>query len=253
MMKLPVFRSVGKTLAGSGCELYRSLGYSLVISLIWFVAFIPVLYILLTIPTALSETLKRAKNLMDAGMASFIGVVMMAFLNGLVTGPVTTALFALLQEKKEGYPNIGSFFKGFFRFYWVSSRVHLAFSLIVCVLLFNVWVMVADRSLLMKVAGIFSLYGLFFLVLFSFYLHPLIFYKHNFRAIFKKAFLLTLDNMGLNVCLSLVLGLLFLVSVCLIFPVILLFGAFYIYFLDNGFELIALKYEPADEQGVKED
>jgi hypothetical protein len=253
MIKLPVFATVGKTIKKSGTELYRSLGYSLVTSLIWFLAFAPVLYILMTIPQALTLGLKQSKNLMDAGLASFVGVLLIAILNGLVTGPVTTALFALFQEKKEAYPNVGSFFKSLGRFYWLSARVHLAFSVVVSILIFNLLVMMVDKGLLMKVAGVFSLYGLFFLMLLSFYLHPLIYYKHRFRTVFKKAFLLTLDNLGLGICLSLVVGLTFLLSIGLIFPVLLLFGAFYIYLLDNGFELIALKYEAAADNGVKEE
>jgi uncharacterized membrane protein YesL len=252
-MKLPIFPTVGKTLVSSGRELYRSLGYSLLTSMIWFLAFVPILYILLSIPGVLAAGLKQTKNLMDVVLSSFVGVLLVAFLNGLVTGPVTTALFALFQEKKEGYPNIGSFFKNFLAFYWVSARVHWVFSLIVSVLLFNVFVMIAERSLLMKVAGIFSVYGLFFLLLLSLYLHPLIYYKHQFRAVFKKAFLLTLDNMGISVCLSLATSLIFCLSFCLIFPVLLLFGALYVYLLDNGFEIIARKYEPVDDQGVKEE
>jgi uncharacterized membrane protein YesL len=253
MMKLPVFSTVGKVLKSSGAELYRSLGYSLVTSLIWFLAFVPVLYIILMIPTALTIELKQAKNLMDAGMSSFFGIVLVAFLNGLLTGPITTALFALFQEKKEGYPNIGSFFKCLARVYWLSARVHLAFSLIVSILLFNVLVMVADRGLLMKVAGIFSIYGLFLMMLLSLYLHPLIFYKNRFGDVFKKAFLLTLDNMGISILTGLAVALIFLISLGLIFPVLLLFGALYIYLLDNGFEFIAQKYEAANKNGVKEE
>jgi uncharacterized membrane protein YesL len=251
--KLPVFSTLGKTLKSSGAEVYRSLGYSLVTSLIWFLAFIPVLYVAMTIPAALTLQLKQAKNLLDTGLLSFTGILLVAILNGFVTGPVTTALFALFQEKKEGYPNVKSFFKALGRFYWLSALVHLAFSLIVSVLIFNMLVMIADKALLMKVAGIFSVYALIFLMLFSYYLHPLIYYKNRFSGVFKKAFLLTLDNLGISICWSLVLVLTFLISIGLIFPLLLLFGAFYIYLLDNGFELIALKYEPVDEQGVKEE
>ncbi|MGD8399723.1 MAG: hypothetical protein PVH64_02130 [Bacillota bacterium] len=253
MMKLPVFPTVGKTLKNSGAELYRSLGYSLVTSLIWFLAFTPILYIILMIPTALAIEMKQAKNLMDAGMASFFGIVVVALLNGLLTGPVTTALFALFQEKKEGYPNIWSFFKCLVRIYWLSARVHLVCSLLVSVLFFNLLVMVADQGLLMKVCGIFSIYGLILLMLLSLYIHPLIFYQKRFGSVFKKAFLLTLDNMGISVLLGLAVALIFLVSLGLIFPVLLLFGALYIYLLDNGFELIAQKYETINENGVKEE
>jgi hypothetical protein len=252
MRKLPVLATVGRALKNSGIELYRSLGYSLITSIIWFFAFCPILLLLLTIPTMLTMELQKGRQLMDVGVA-LCGALLIVVVNGLVTGPVTTALFGLLQVRKEGYPNLKSFLQCLFRFYWVSCRVHFLFSLTVGVLFFNVLMIGIDQGLLIKFAGIFSIYGLLFLLLMSVFLQPLIYYRNRFGEVVKKSFLLVMDNLLLCLVLSLVLTGFFLLNVVLVFPVLLIFGAFYIYLLDSGFELIAAKYEPVAEQGAKEE
>jgi uncharacterized membrane protein YesL len=124
--------------------------------------------------------------------------------------------------------------------------VHWAFSLVCAIFIFNVLLLTVEKGMVFVLAGIFSIYALFLLWLIAFFLHPLIYYKHGFTAIFKKAFLLTLDNLGLILCLSLLLALMFVISFSLVFLIVLVYGALYIYFVDNGFEFIYGKYEAND-------
>jgi hypothetical protein len=47
MAKLPLLPTLGKTLKNSLTELYRSMGYTLITSLIWFAAFIPIVFVVI--------------------------------------------------------------------------------------------------------------------------------------------------------------------------------------------------------------
>ncbi|HYH05020.1 MAG TPA: hypothetical protein VEC37_18160 [Bacillota bacterium] len=253
MAKLPLFTTVGKSLKNALFELYHAMGYTLITSVIWFLGLMPIGFLLLSLVSVLPQILKNSKQLMDAGVFVFVISLVISVVNGLLVGPVTTAFFGMYQDRKEGYPNLKTFFKHFIRFYWLSARVHLVFSIIISLLVFNVMMMVVEPGLLLSVAGIFSLYGLFFLMLLSFYFHPLIFYKNNFKGVFKKAFLLLIDNFGVTFGFGLSLLIMFLLCSALLFPVVLVFGAFYIYFIDNGFELIYGKYEALDEKTTREE
>lgn len=253
MAKLPFFSTLGNSLKNALFELYRSMGFTLIISVIWFLGFMPIVFLLISLVSVLPQVLKDSKQLMDAGVFIFVSSLVISVVNGLLLGPLTTAFFGLYQERKEGYPNLKTFFKHFIRFYWVSARVNLVFSAIISLLVFNVFMMLVEPGLLLSIAGIFSIYGLFFLMMLSFYFHPLIFYKHNFKGVFKKAFLLFIDNFGLTFGFGLALVIMFLLCSVLLFPILLIFGAFYIYFIDNGFEFICGKYEATDEKTAREE
>lgn len=253
MAKLPLLPTLGKTLKNSLAELYISMGFTLITSVIWFAAFTPIIFVVIAAVSYLPTVINETKQLGNAVTLLFCTSLLIGLLNGLLTGPVTTALYALYQERKESYPNIKSFFKGFIRYYWISARVHWAYSLVSGIFIFNILLLTVEKSMVFLLAGIFSIYALFFLWLIAFFLHPLIYYKHGFIAIFKKAFLLTLDNLGLVFCLSLLLTLMFVLSFSLVFLIVLVYGAFYIYFVDNGFELIYSKYEANDGTIVKEE
>lgn len=252
MGKLPLFSTVGNSFKSALVELYRSIGFTLITSFIWFLGALPIGLILWTMISGLPQVLKNVKQPVEAGVTILTFALLAALVNGLITGPLTTALYSLLQERKEGYPTVGSFFKFLFRFYWISARVNLTFSVGISLLVFNVILMLAKSDLLLIVSGIFSLYGLFLITLFSFYFQPLIYYKHTYTGIFKKAFLLLIDNFGVTFGLGLGLLVFFVVCLRLLFPMALVFGAFYIYFIDRGFDLICQRYEPADENRTKE-
>ncbi|HEY8464553.1 MAG TPA: hypothetical protein VIM29_11165 [Bacillota bacterium] len=253
MTKLPFLPTVGKSLKNSLSELYQAMGYSFITSLVWFLAMIPVCYLLLTLIVALPQIIEQSKQINEAAMFVFVISLLISTVNGLLVGPVTTALFGLYQERKTDCPNLKSFFKLFKQFYWLAARVFLVFSLVVSLLVFNLILMLGEQSLLIYISGVFSFYGLCLSMLLSFYFHPLIFYKNKFKDVFKKAFLLLIDNLGVTFGFGMVVILLFLASVILLFPLFLLFGAFYIYFMDNGFELIYRKYERADENLAMEE
>jgi uncharacterized membrane protein YesL len=253
MAKLPLLPTLGKTMKNSLAELYRAMGYTLITSVVWFAAFTPIIFVFIATVSYLPIVIKETNQIGNAVSLLFIASLLVGFFNGLLTGPVTTALYALYQERKEGYPGIKLFLKNFTRFYWISARVHWAYSLVLSIFLFNILLLTVEKGIVFILAGIFSFYALFLLGLLSFFLHPLIFYKHRFTAIFKKAFLLTLDNFGLIFCLSLFGALMFVLSLALVFLVILVYGAFYIYFVDNGFELIFSKYEDNDGLIAKEE
>ncbi len=119
----------------------------------------------------------------------------------------------------------------------------LVFSIAVALLLMNIWIMLGAKSILLLVAGVISVYVLFALWLMQFYIAPLIYLGNSFKKVMRKSFLLTMDNFALTFSFSLILGILFIVSVIIPILAILLYGGLLIFIMDQGFEVIYNKYD----------
>jgi hypothetical protein len=107
---------------------------------------------------------------------------------------------------------------------------------------FNILTMLMEKKVLFYLSGVLSFYVLVSLVLISFFFHPLICLGNRPRKVFKKAFLIFVDNMLVSSALSLVLGLSFLISRLLLPLLLLVYGAFAIYFISYSFAIIWEKY-----------
>lgn len=240
--KLPFFPTFGNTLKKTFIELYNSMGLSILISFTWFLGFLPVLFMMYGLWGGLA-TVQDLKTFGDRLIFLFIGSLFIAFWNGLLTGPLTTTWYSLYQARKTEYPSFKLFSQIFKKIYWRSAGIHWLFSLVVAVLFLNIIIAARNSSLLLIVAGIFSAYILFLVCMAAFYFHPLIHLDNSFKKVIKKSFLLTLDNIGLTIWFNIFLGLIFLISIGLIFPLLLIYGAVVIYVIDKGFDSIYQKYD----------
>lgn len=249
MKKLPLFPTLGDTLKKTFKELYGSMGFSFVLSLLWFAAYLPIIFIFISIyfnPTLLSKVQQPGDIFI-----LFFGISLVSSIwNGLVAGPVTTALYGLYENRKSDYPNPRMFFQIFKKCYTRSAGVHFVYSLVVTALLLNFVIIFTQPTTLMLIAGIISLYMLFFLILLQFYFHPLLFLDNSFKKVVKKSFLLTMDNLGLTFWYAAIIGLLPVLTLFIpqIMPVTMLilffiYGAFIIYIINHGFETIYAKYD----------
>lgn len=239
MKKLPLIPTFGKALKATLSEMYGSMAYMLLISVAWFASFIPQCTIIILFFRALFDPEFHSFLLQLLIFGSLICSVWTA----LVTGPVTSALYGMNREKKDSYIGWRTFVKYFKSKYWISFRAYFVITLGVTLAIFNVVISLMEPGLPFKIIGLISLYLLIVLGLMSFYFQPLIFYKHGFKSIFYRSFILSLDNLGLTFLFSLMVGLVFAFGVPSIIVVVLVFGAFYIYLTDFGFEAIAEKYE----------
>jgi len=242
LKKLPFFSTFGNVLKRIFIELYRSMGMTIAISFTWCLTFLPILFMLY----ALWGGLATAHKLLTVGdrFGFFLmGALFIAFWNGLLTGPFTTAWYGLYQIRKSDYPSFKKFLAIFKKIYWRSAAIHWLYSFLIVVLILNVVIAFRDSNLLLTIAGVLSAYMIFLFFLISFYFHPLIYLDNTIKKVIKKSFLLTVDNMSLTLFFSIFMGIMFILSIGLVFPLLLIYGAIVIYGIDFGFEPIYQKYD----------
>lgn len=243
MAKLPFFRTLGNTLKNTFKELYQQMGFSFLMSFIWFLVYSPVIIF----GGTMVQYLFKTKTAQPGDF--YLMMVWFCFATGVwssfLAGPVTSSLYMLYQAKKEEYPSIKMFFDFFKKIYWRSAAVHGVFFSCVTVLVFNLMISHVNNSILLLLSGIISFYFLLYILMMSFYFHPLIQLDNSFKKVVRKSFLLVLDNFGLSFIYTFILEFLLLISL-LIPPIAVLllffYGAFQIYLISHGFEVIYDKY-----------
>ncbi len=237
MRKLPLLPTFGTVLKTSVIELYRSMGFTVLVSAVWFLGYLPILFL----GTVFSSGLNMPQQ--DQFGFFIFSMVGIGFWNGLCTGPLMTTFYGLYQERKNDYPSLKLFWQVLKKVYWRSAGIHWLYSLVVSFLLFNIKIAFGSSNLLLIIPGILSIYILFITVLTSFYYHPLICIDNTLKKTIKKSFLLTMDNIGLTIWLGALLGLVMLISIGTVFPLVLIYAALVVYVTDKGFELIYQKYD----------
>lgn len=239
--KLPLFPTLGKTLKHTLSEVYSSMGFSILLSLIWFISYLPVLIIFSVTVQSLFQV--KSGQFGEVAFFAVFGLLGAAFWNGLIAGPLTTSIYGLYQLRKVDYPSCKSFIELFKKVYWRSATIHWIFSLGITVLVANLLIALLETGFFLKLAGIISLYFLFFIVLMPFFFHPLIYLDNKFKAVFRKSFLLVLDNFALSFFFGILSLFFFLLCIAIPFLLILCYGALMIYLINYGFEAIYNKYE----------
>ncbi len=238
--KLPIFPTIGKSFKESFMELYSSLGFTMLVSFIWFISYLPVLLLVGTFLLRKVQKLPEPAEIMSLIIAF---VVLFGFWNTLVGGPLFSAAYGLYQGRKEDYPSFKMFFRIFRENYRRSAAVWGTFSVGLGLLLLNMVIALLGKQLLLFIAGAVSLYVVFFILLMSFYFNPLINLGNSFKKVIRKSFLLVLDNFGLSIWFLLILGGLLVLSIYVPFLFVLIYGAMVIYFTDKGFFAVYDKYD----------
>lgn len=234
--KPPVFQTIGKSLSGSVVELYHSLGFSVLIDLGWFVAYLPVIIVI-------NLCLPQIRQTGDVIPLISIFLTFFCLWNSLAAGPIVTTIYVFYQERKEEYPNFKSFLQLFKKFYGRSVSINGIFSLGISLLAMNILMAFLTKQLLFLVAGMVSLYILIFIIMMSFYFNPLMHLDNSFRKVLRKSFLLVSDNLGISFGMIVVLGLILALSILFSFLFMLVYGPIFIYFIDRGFEAVYNQYE----------
>ena len=244
---LPLIKAYGTVLKLTVTELYQSMGYIFLVSLIWFIATLPMTSFIAAICVFIAENIFKPDGAKAILPLFNTTMLIIAGWNTLVAGPVTVALYGMHQVRKENYLEKKTFFEQFKKSYWSSFKVFGAFSFGIVLLIINFIITLIETSFFMKVIGLVTFYIIALLFLMSFYLIPLIYYKHKFADVFRKAFLVMMDNFGLTLVVNLTMALIYVLSAPSVILMIFLYGAFYIWMTDNTFELISERYETAED------
>jgi len=171
-------------------DLYNHLGYSLLISVLWFLPFFPfAVFIHQALRTFLEDTD------LPLGLLLFLvafGLPYVAF----ILGPVHTALFYQMDKVLNNDAEFKGFWEGLRKHYWLAVRVYALYGgmlifclvdLMICFFTLNVFGM--------KLLGFFLLYLFLFLLFWLLYLPGfIVFQKNSLKKVFQKTFLLVLDN-----------------------------------------------------------
>ncbi len=234
MKKLPLFPTLGKVLKKSFVEAYQSIGFTFLISLIWQIGYL--LMIFAASPILMINSQK------SNGGSVVLGMLAVTAVNALLLGPLTATLYGFYQQRKEGYPTFKTFINIFKTVYLRAAGINGLLWIANTLFVFNIVTAVPSQNLLLKISGLFSLYCLLFGAMMPFFFHPLIYLGYGIKKTIQKTFILILDNFGLSFWLNLFLGVLLVVSTLFLF-LLFLYGGLMIYVLDSGFGAIWDKYD----------
>ncbi len=243
MTKLSVFPTLGMVIKKSFIEMYQSFTFSSLISIILAICNLPIFMIIFATFSFIAENVPKNIPVSDQFSMLIWGLILCGIWNTIVVAPITTAFYCLYQNKKEGYPGFKTFFSILIKHYRASFTVYGLFSLAFILLFMNVIIALMERTIFFFIIGMFSFYLLIFLILMSFYFVPLIHLNNSIKKTIKKAFLLVMDNTGMTICLMLLLGVLFGLSIVLPILWFLAYGAILIYITDLGFNEIYNRYD----------
>jgi uncharacterized membrane protein YesL len=238
--KLPIFPTIGKHLGESFVEIYKSMGFSFVIDVFWFIGYVPVFIVALVSLKAIQHPP------LDILQSAILFSIFFCIWHSLVASPLVTAVYALYQERKVDYLSVKMFWRLFRKYYWRSMSIHGVFSLGLGLLFLNIILALFYTNFLFLAAGIVSFYVLLFIVMMSFYFNPLIYLGNSFIKVLRKSFLLVLDNLLISLGFILVFTIILLVCikiVILMFLLIVIYGPLLIYFTDKSFEAVYGRYD----------
>lgn len=240
-------RSLWEVVKRSLIDLYEHMGYTFLLSLIWFFMMIPVGVL---VYNSVLLYLEQKESLF--GLFLFLVPYV-----GLVVGPVYCALFYQASKVVEDYSSLRDLWIGFRRHYTQAAKV---FALYAAVLLFAL----ADfficifllEPMFMKFIGIIILYLIIFILLIGVYLPGFIVLQENtVKKVFKKSTILLLDNTLFTILAGVIilLPLILLIAFPIITPLLFFaYGGFLQFFGVRIFLGLMEKY-PDVESKVEED
>jgi len=238
--KLPIFSTIGKNLGQSFTEMYKSMGFSLMIDVFWFIGYVPVFIVALVSLKAIQHPP------LDILQSTFLFLIFFCIWHSLVASPLVMAVYALYQERKVDYPSVQMFGRLFRKYYWRTVSIYGVFSLAISILFTNIILGLYFSNFLFLAAGIVSLYVLLYIATMSFYFNPLIYLDNPFKKVLRKSFLLVVDNLIISLGFIMVFAIILVVCikiVILMFLLMVIYGPLLIYFTDKSFEAVYGRYD----------
>ncbi|HEY8391679.1 MAG TPA: DUF624 domain-containing protein [Capillibacterium sp.] len=242
-IKIAEERNLFLILKQSAIDIYNHLGYSLLISVLWcMVVLLPLLLIINPMLQMFLEDTKYPLSLL-INLAAF-GVPYAAF----ILGPVHTALFYQMNEVLMNEARFRGFWEGFRKHYWLAARVYALYAgmLIFCFVDLMICFFTLQEFGL-KILGCFLIYLFLFLLFWSLYLPGfLVLQKNTLKKVFRKTFLVVLDNIFLTIGAFLLLVLIGLAFYKIIPLLIFFYGSYVLVVMIHLFNGVLAKYpDPA--------
>lgn len=219
-------------------DIYHHLGYSMLVSVIWFIVFFPFAVTLFNVLLNALETQEHPLNLfLFLGM---LGVPYAAF----ILGPVQTALYSQMDQVIDNEAEFKGLWTGFRKHYWSAAGVYALYTgvLLFCLVDLVICFFVLNQFAL-KILGFFLFYLFLFLVFATLYLPGfLVFQRNTVKKVIKKTLIIFLDNTLLTIGVFLILILVG-IAFTLITPLLLLFyGSFLQVLMIHLFHGVMAKY-----------
>lgn len=199
-------------------DIYNHLGYSMLVSVIWFFVTVPFFVIILNILLGSLEAQDHPLALL-----LFLLVIGVPY-TALILGPVHTALFYQMNQVINNQAEFKGLWEGLRQHYWLAVRVYALFTglLQFCLVDLIICFYVLDRFSL-KIFGFVLFYLFLFFLISTLYLPGFIVLQNNtFKKVLKKTLILCLDNPLLTIGAFLILIVVGVVAT-LITPLLLLF------------------------------
>lgn len=230
-------------------SLYNHLGYTALISLIWFFVMVPfgsVLY------NAIKLHLEQRDNPLGLFLVLFVFLVPYS---ALLLGPVNCALFYLAGQIEDDMGELKDLWVGFRKHYVLAAKVYAVFAAIFLFTLVDFIISVfVIPSLFLKLIAIILFYIILFQLLLSVYLPGFIVLQDNtVKKVFKKSILLTLDNTPFTLlvgAIMLILGVLPMILPIALPLLVFAYGGFLQFFGIRVFLGLLAKYPEKQEENV---
>ncbi|NLW56239.1 MAG: hypothetical protein GX050_06435 [Firmicutes bacterium] len=171
-------------------DLYNHIGYTMLISVLWFFTILPLGVFLL-------NTLRVYFANQDNPLGLLLFLLLLAVpYTAFIIGPVHTALFYQMSRVIENEAEFKGLWLGLRKFYWKSAGIYALYMITLLFTLVDILIcfFIAEH-ILIKFVGFFLVYMFLFLLLAGTYLPGFIVLQDNtWKKVYKKTLLLTLDN-----------------------------------------------------------
>ncbi len=241
--KLEFLPALKSTLKASLQEIYRSMSFTALNSILWFLVNLPCFILGFFVVQFLKKGLNGVLQPIEVLQLVGLTLLMIAIWNGLVVGPLVTALYGLAKKREEDYLNVKLFFQLLKKSYLRAMVIYTSYSCFLVMLALNIGIAIIKNHLFFTIIAIFSAYAIFVLFLCSYYFTPLLYLGNGFRKVWRKSLILFLDNLGLTLIYGLIIVLIFVLSLMVFVLMPLVFGAVLIYLLQYGFQPIYDRYD----------
>ena len=221
--KLQLDKTLEKVFFGSFRTIYRHVAFSTVQGIIWFFAF---LLMVLSIPWSRIGNLGNPDQIWESFPFIIASLIYVSLpIGALIWGPISCAMVRLAPEIDEP-ESLPILWRGFRENFWSAVKVYGVYFFLLFFLIVDLLAIIVHPSLFMVLISPLIIYSLLLLILMGMYIPGLIvFQKNTVTKVFRKAFLLVMDNAVVTIA-----------SVfCLAFPAVLLAVALLLNSVASGF------------------
>lgn len=234
-------------------NLYEHFTMTIGISALWFAGF--VLVVLAVVSGLMMAPTQQTNPFTNYMIAFAYALIAGTLIGGVVCGPLNCGLQYFAHKTQNNEARMRELIQGIrFRF-GLAVKVYAIFFFALIFLLGDIYIAFIINNTVLKLAGVTAAYFAVFLFIMNFYIPGLIVFQENntVAKIFRKAYLLTLDNALTNILagitLLLVMGIFLLLPfwvpylMFLIISFVMFFGGFLLFYQSNLYHAVMARYD----------